>query len=373
MKKLYYVTYQSFPAHTANSIQTISNIKYHIRNNYDVTLFFPLREKISSDNLKEIQSFYSFNDKFIPRGINHYLPFGRIKYLNKISFHISHFLWSLWVVFFVLKKEDDPEYFLTRSDWILLFLSIQNKKVIFECHQFSRIRKLILNLVIKKKNVKIIFLNKALLKYSGFTETMPNKILIAHNGFDEDLTTDNHLSNNREIVFIGTLTRFNEDRGLKMLIEAFNDPEINKNYSLTIIGGPEEEAFNLEQYKKSNDIKAQINIVGPKTRSEISKYLKDANIGILLNSSLNIHSYLFSSPLKYFEYIFNQLKVVAVDFPAHHELPYSENIVFFQEGNVESLINALMKTSTINALQLDTIKNLTVSERVKKIIAFSNS
>ena len=131
MKQLYYVTYQSFPAQTANSIQTISNIKYHIRNNYNVTLFFPLREKKSSASLNDIQSFYSFNDKFIVRGIKHYLPFGRIKFFKKISFHISHFLWSLWVVFFILPDEDVPEYYLTRSDWVLLFLGLKNKKVIF--------------------------------------------------------------------------------------------------------------------------------------------------------------------------------------------------------------------------------------------------
>lgn len=373
MKKLYYVTYQSFPAQTANSIQTISNIKYHIRNNYDVTLFFPLREKTSSARLKDIQSFYSFNDKFLIRGIKHYLPFGKIRFFNKISFHISHFLWSLWVVLFVLRKEENPEYYLTRSDWILFFLSLQNKKVIFECHQFSRIRKLILKSTIKKKNVKVIFLNHKLLKYSQFTDTESNKVLVAHNGFDEDLTTESYSNNNNEIVFIGSLKRFNEDRGIKTLLDTFANSEINEMYRLTIIGGPKEEALNLQKYTQQNNIDAQINIVGPKTRPEISKYLQDANIGILLNSSVNIHSYLFSSPLKYFEYIFNQLKVIAVDFPAHRELPRSENIVFFKEGNTESLVNAIKNTSNIEALQLDEIQSLTVDERVKKIISFANN
>ena len=50
--KLFYITYQSFPADTANSIQTISNLKYFSKNNYDVSLFFPLRERNSSDDFK---------------------------------------------------------------------------------------------------------------------------------------------------------------------------------------------------------------------------------------------------------------------------------------------------------------------------------
>ena len=43
-KSLKYVTYQTFPAKTANSLQTISNIKYLINNNVNVELYFPLRE-----------------------------------------------------------------------------------------------------------------------------------------------------------------------------------------------------------------------------------------------------------------------------------------------------------------------------------------
>ena len=59
--KLFYITYQSFPADTANSIQTISNLKYFSKNNYDVSLFFPLRERNSSDDFKIIDSFEVIN------------------------------------------------------------------------------------------------------------------------------------------------------------------------------------------------------------------------------------------------------------------------------------------------------------------------
>ena len=62
-----------------------------------------------------------------------------------------------------------------------------------------------------------------------------------------------------------------------------------------------------------------------------------------------------------------------MDFPAHRELPYSENIVFFEEGNTDSLIKAIKNTSNIKPLQSDDVKTLTVNERVKKIIEFANS
>ena len=74
-KVINYISYQSFPAETANSLQTISNIKYLKKNDYEVRLFFPLREKNSSDDIKTIQNYYSLNQKIIVNGIKHPYPF----------------------------------------------------------------------------------------------------------------------------------------------------------------------------------------------------------------------------------------------------------------------------------------------------------
>ena len=55
-KKLVYMTYQSFPAHTANSIQTMTHIKYFSKLGYDVSVIFPLRNKESNANLNILQN-----------------------------------------------------------------------------------------------------------------------------------------------------------------------------------------------------------------------------------------------------------------------------------------------------------------------------
>ena len=47
-KTLNYVTYQSFPAETANSLQTISQIQEFVKQGLNVNLYFPLREQNSS-------------------------------------------------------------------------------------------------------------------------------------------------------------------------------------------------------------------------------------------------------------------------------------------------------------------------------------
>ena len=370
MKSIYYITYQSFPAHTANSIQTISNIKYFIRNNHDVTLYFPLRQKNSNGELEKLKEFYSFSDNFVVKGVRHYLPFGRIDFFKKLIFHFSHFVWSLWVCLFLINKESEPDYFFTRSDWVLFFLSLKNKKVIFECHQYSKVRKFVINKVIKKNKTKIVFLNENLLNHFKLGNISSKKVLVAHNGFDTDFYSNSNNRAEKSILFLGSLQRFNEDRGLRLMLDLFKDKEISKNYTLTIVGGPEHEALNLNKYIIKNKIKASINIVGPKNRNEIPKYLAESDIGLLLNSSQNSHSYLFSSPLKYFEYICNDLQVVAVDFPAHKSLPFSHKIAFFQENNLNSLASAVKSTGKVKKLSSTEFNSLTVDTRVKNLINF---
>ena len=64
MKQLFYLTYQTFPANTANTIQSIANIKYFVRNSLEVKLFFPLRSKESDSKLENLQKFYDFKEEF---------------------------------------------------------------------------------------------------------------------------------------------------------------------------------------------------------------------------------------------------------------------------------------------------------------------
>ncbi len=93
-KLLTYITYQTFPAETANSLQTISSIKYFIKNGFKVSLYFPLRDSSSTDNIKDISNYYSIDEEFKIVGLKHGYPFGKINFFEPIWFHVSHFLWS---------------------------------------------------------------------------------------------------------------------------------------------------------------------------------------------------------------------------------------------------------------------------------------
>ena len=88
-KTIHYITYQTFPADTANSIQSISNIKYLVRKGVKVKLFFPNREQQSNDDINVLKKHYDFLEEFYTEGLEHKLPFGRVKYFNKLVYLYS--------------------------------------------------------------------------------------------------------------------------------------------------------------------------------------------------------------------------------------------------------------------------------------------
>ena len=366
-KVINYISYQSFPAETANSLQTISNLKYLKKNNYKVRLFFPLREKNSTDDLETIQKYYLLNQEIDISGIKHPYPFGKIKYFNKLLFHISHYLWAKSTS----KKFNDDnyknEFFLTRSDWILFFLAKKNYKIIFECHQYSKVRNFVFNKVASMDNVKIIFLNEFIRK--EFDEVDTKNILLP-SGVDLEIfdTSEVGIKASKKISFIGSLLRFGKERSLDTVINAFSSPEL-KDYQLNIAGGPESEANKIKNLLLEKNI-PNIKVTGRLNREEIVQELLSSSVGLLVNPP-DKHSKYFTSPLKYFEYLAASLKVVAVDFPAHRVLPNQENIFYF-DNNKNSLVEAIKKACNSDFKEVD-LEKISLDNRAKKIIKLFES
>ena len=368
IRNICYITYQTFPASTANSLQTISNIKYFIKNKCDVSLIYPLREKSSSSSIEEIQDFYNTSIPINIKGVEHNYPFGKMKFFEGLMFHISHYLWAKKTV----KKVDDNiyDFYMTRSDWIFYFLLKKtNKRVIFECHKVSKLRKIILRFCLKKSNAKVIYLNKNLMNIFSKFNTERNTIVL-QNGVDlEDFKNSNNLNKNMDIIFIGNLQRFSKSRNIKFAIDGFVKSKLSNAFSLKIIGGPEDISNSLRDYVNENYENENIKILGQLERIEAKNSLNKARVGVLINDNKDEHSYLHSSPLKYFEYLASNLKVVAPDFPAHRELPYSENIIFFNHDNLKSFSNAL-EQSLVEEIKYIDLDKISLDYRIKEILEF---
>ena len=143
---------------------------------------------------------------------------------------------------------------------------------------------------------------------------------------------------------------------------------MKENYKLEIIGGSAKDCGILndviDKLQLTNNIKASPRI----SREEAAKKLSEAMFGLMINTPDNDHSYLYTSPLKYFEYLHSGLSIIAVDYPSHRSLPLNEKISFFEDGNKIDFINSL-KVSKDSKTLSDKEKFLTSLEnRAEKLI-----
>ena len=366
MKKiLHYITYQTFPADTANSLQTISNLKYFVKNNYEVNLYFPLREKNSSKELENIQKKYNFNEIINVFGSSHPYPFGKLHFFNRFFYHLSHFLWARKTSKNFTDVQNKGDYFLTRSDWVLYFLSKKNLNIIFECHQYSKLRNYIFKKVSTLNNVKIIYLNELIKKEFN---TTPQKSLILASGVDKELFQNipKNKKIENKIVFVGNLLRFGKQRNLEKIFSVFRNLE---EFSLTIVGGPTEESDRLINIVRELNL-SNVTIRGRLSRQETISEILSSSYGLLINSD-DKHSRFFTSPLKYFEYLAADLKVIAVNFPSHNLLPEQSNIYYFENDDLDSLKQSIYRASENRFIDVD-IEKYSLNNRVKQIINFFN-
>ena len=362
---LYYLTYQDFPANTANSHQTISMCKYFARNNLKVSLFFPLRSNKSNDSFKVIKTHYKLleKDRFETIGIEHRKSFEKYKKFKKINYVFNHLLWSKKAVRYVVSNFDPPSLFFTRSDWVFYFLSKKNFRVVYECHQLTNLRKYILKKAIKSANSKIVFLNEILFKESVLGTNIKNKILIQQSGVDKDFffSAENKIKN--KVIFSGNFKRFGTDRGINFLISCFMDKRL-EHYQLHLYGANEIEYSEF-------DIKLK-NIICHKfvQKDELGEALRSSEIAILINDK-NYHSMFYTDPLKFYEYFASNLKILAVDFPSHRILENYGNIDFFKFNDKESFIEELLNVSKKD-FDRSFKMPISLDSRVKNIIEFSN-
>ena len=369
MNKLMYITYQNFPDYTANSLQTISNINKLVELGVEIDLIFPLRKKDSSDNLIELQDFYFVKNNFTPIGIKHNYPFGKISFFNKFFFHVSHFLWSK-SVFKKYKNQLKDSIIFTRSDWIFYFCSKNKFNVTFECHSLTKLRKYIIKRSISNKNSKIVFLHDSLLADAFVKKDFLQRVKVIHNGFDEDYFYEepNKEKFTEKLIFNGNITRHGKLRNFEYIFDALNSKELSTK-TLEIYGANEKESEYLNSIIQSKNV-SNVKIFPYLKRNDIAKKIRDSDIGLLINNSDDHHAKYYSSPLKYFEYLGSGLNVLAVNLPAHENLPFSEHISFFEEDDIDSFIKAVIEIKNFPSEEKIRLEEFSSTNRAKSIINF---
>ena len=333
------------------------------KKNIQVKLIYPKRGKL--DFRKDtFFKFYNIENKFEISQLAHKLPFNYFNYFEKISFVLSSFIWSYYSVKKVMKNVSNDEILMTRTHWILFFLSKYKNLTVFECHKFSKINNFIFLRLRKKENIVIVFTNKKLKESFSLSNALEKKSIILESSFEERLFKDFKTYSNKrknKVVFVGQLLRFNKSRDLKFVIDAFREKEL-ENFELIIIGGPNEAIKNLRKSSGKN-----VKFLGHISNKEAIKEMESAEIGVLINDK-NQHSLMHTSPIKYFEYLRAGLKVLAVDFESHENLPLKENIYYFENKNLNSFKDTLIKARNEKFVRNPDLEKFSYSYRANKLI-----
>ena len=363
-KLIYYLTYQDFPAKTANSQQTISTCKYFVRNKYKVTLFFPLRSKDSNENIDVLKKQYEFSEEnFNVIGIPHKTKFEGSNIFKKVRYLTSHILWSFQAVNKVTSEYENPLIYFTRSDWVFYFLSKRDISVLYECHKLTGIRKKLILSSIKKDGSKIIFMNEALKNAANIAPQYSKKILVQTAGYDEDFFYSSNNKISQQVIYSGSLERLGSSRNLDFIFNSFADERL-ENFTFKVFGGTKQQIDQLKKkYKHISNISFNEHI----SKKNLAVELANSEIGVLASSNDNFSKY-YTNPLKYYEYSASGLKIVATDFPAHRILNQLENILYFRDQDAESFINTIISSGSLEETQIGVLE--TMDSRVKNIINF---
>ena len=365
--KITYVTYQGIPSFNtyAYGICTFSTIKYLRKNNFDVDLVFPLREKYATTDIDKLKEFYEIDEDFEIKATKHFLPFGRVKFLEKYMYIFSHVLWSLYVSR-KLSKQENLNVF-TLSDWVFYFLSRKGKHVVYECHDLTKLRKKLVKKAMNSHNSKIICINKYIKE--DLDRDSEKNVVVLENGFDDDIFTNQSKKDEKiKVVFSGNLQRFGKSRGIEEIIDYFINSKFDSTIELNIYGGPKE--FSQKLIDRYKDKSKNIFIHGHIKRRELSKVLSKSHIGIMCNTESK-HAERHTSPVKYYEYLGSGMAVVATNSLAHKQLPFQDQIYYFDLDSEISFVSAIEKA--IHHKEQDKpidINHLTLNHRMKNVIKF---
>ena len=390
-KNFNFLLFGRFPTERAYGVHIIANARSFARYG-SVNIYYP-----STSNSKTIQKhpkeyFSNTEDiNFIKIDI---FDITANKFYELSPKILKQFLWLLFTYLWGKKVSRLIPNTNNEVNWstssVLLYASskIQNQ-VIYEMHGRARkIQALFLKLIDRKSffNTLIISTSKHGKKDIEI-RNLNNKVYFLPNGVDINLFSQkiNHSldSNILNIGYVGQLNTYGVEKGVSFSIRALdfaikewskrNPMDIYENVHFTVVGGSKNEHSELLNRHKDLDLK--LNLIENTNQENVSKYMKEFDIGIVPYPK-DEHISLYASPLKLFEYISTGIMIIASDVKSNRLFEDEIGIEFYKAENFDSLVeifkDCLLKSNRRKIIQyskqnLSFRENLSWQERTNKI------
>ena len=246
-------------------------------------------------------------------------------------------------------------------------MSKKNAKVVYECHQITKLKKTLVSAGLKSDNSKVIALTDDIKK-----ELQPHneaKVGVVSSGYDDDFFY-NQSEKKNHVVYAGSLYRFGESRGLEIIFENTLKLEMS-DLKIIIISSDEKGIKSVEEKIINSKSNVDYQILQKLNQKQVGEILSTAKVGLLINNTSR-HADLYTSPLKYFEYLASGLNVVATDLNSHRNLPLSDDIDFYHPNDFNSFQLALKSALNKKNQTPLTVQDYSMKKRVNKILDYFN-
>lgn len=380
------------PSEKAHCLQILKTCDQLINNNNELDLeIIVAQRKRKSEVIDEnvnIKNYFKLDNNLVIkriRAVEVILPFRYPKLLKLMAEIVFYGSYYIFLTFYLIRNKQESIIY-SRDIYALFLISLykKNNMYYYESHDFpgSNIGRIIQAGIITRLN-GIISICEPLTEFYKELSPDQNHITIQDGVEDEmmeNISKDKarkitKLPRNKIIVmYTGNIYK---SKGIYSLAEAAGI--LNNEYLIYIIGGDNksEDMNNLKDFINQKNIK-NIILTGYVQHSDIKYYLHSADILLLPNSKNSINTYLYTSPMKLFEYMASNRPIIASNVPAYADiLKHKTNAYLVEPDNAVEIADAITMLSSnikiadeISENAFKEANKYTWNERSKKILMF---
>lgn len=381
MYKITYISDARIPSEMANSVSILNLCSTFSELGNEVNLLKRWRYQNRNVNIDDVFDMYGLQTKFnivdIPNldlsVLDNKIPKLFLKPLNYINkriweYYASNFVTSNFNSDFIYMRNNMP-YVLNNLVQLKKFIVLEFLDVPVQRY-FDIYKKSIKN----NKNLVLLAITSNLAdKISEIFDVKRSNIFVSSTGVNRsmfDFSKSKRLKSKKTVMYIGSL---HPNRGVDNVILA---SKAIKNHEFIIIGGNKQEVNNI---KNKHNIFAHKNLsfFYHQNHSQISKFYEQSDILVLPMISKDIHTRLYASPNKLFEYLASGKPIIASNIESLKEiLRDGINALFFNPEDSSDLIdkiNILLKDQGLadrlskNALEI--VDNYTWKTKAQNILS----
>ena len=368
--KIYYIANARISSEKAHAIQIAKMCEGFLEAGADLELVVPWRRTSKKTPkefyglkldipLKKLPAIDSFN-------------FGWLGFfIGSLSFMVSYFCYLFWKK---ISGEKMVIYTVDMDNFSFLAIPFLNAPYFAESHDAKK-RNFLWAFFFKKIKGLIVInqlIKEEIKKNFGVAD---EKIIVFPNGIDWEFfegfnqsAARNRLNLPADKKIVLYSGKFYSWKGLEILVGLAQ--KLPLQVLLYLVGGEKKELENI--------LKKEINLpnlvcVGQRDYKEMPWWLAAADVLLVLGTRQNEYSYLYTSPMKLFEYLASRRPIVASATPAVRQIISEEDAWFYEPDDAESLFQAVSEALTEETSEktengFEKVKNFSWQKRAENIL-----